>query len=173
MICGMNHSFLLPPLSAAELLERQRLLRAQNTPAALWRRANLIWQLAAGFNLSEASHISGLHYTNAHKWVRRFQAEGLAGLRSRPRPGRPSRYGPAREEQVLRAATSRPADLGLGFTTWSLKKLEAHLRGRRGLAGISRETVRRILERHGLRFGTGQTWCASQDPDFEVKKTPS
>jgi len=36
---------------------------------------------------------------------------------------------------------------------------------------ISRETIRRILARHGLRFLTGQTWCQSTDPEFEVKKT--
>jgi len=169
----MNHPFLLPPLSAEELLELQRLLRAETTPAALYRRCNLIWQLAAGFNLGEASEIAGLHYTNAHKWVGRFQRQSLGGLHGLVRPGRPRQYHSTREELVIGAASSRPPDLALGFTTWSLAKLESHLRRRRGLEQISRETIRRILARHGLRFLTGQTWCQSQDPEFEAKKTPS
>lgn len=166
----MNRPFLLPPLSAEELLEFQRLLRAQTTPAGLYRRCNLIWQLAAGFNLSEASEISGMHYTKAHKWVKRFQQSGIAGLSSLPRPGRPKIYGRDPETLVIQTATSRPQDLGLGFTTWSLAKLEEHLRQHLSLKSLSRETIRRILTRHGLRFLTGQTWCESHDPDFEVKK---
>jgi hypothetical protein len=75
------------------------------------------------------------------------------------------------EELVIKTATSRPPDLGLGFTTWSLAKLEAHLRQHPGISSISRETIRHILSRHGLRFLTGQTWCQSSDPEFEVKKT--
>jgi transposase len=169
----MNHPFLLPPLSAEQLLELQRLLRARSTPDALFRRCNLIWQLAAGFNLSEASEIAGLHYTNAHKWVGRFQREGLEALADRARPGRPRRYADQSEERIVGVATSRPSDLGLGFTTWSLRKLEEHLRRQPGMGSISRETVRRVLDRHGLRFLTGQTWCVSEDPEFEVKKTPS
>ena len=75
------------------------------------------------------------------------------------------------EELVIKTATSRPPDLGLGFTTWSLAKLEQHLRQHSGISTISRETIRHILSRHGLRFLTGQTWCKSNDPEFEVKKT--
>jgi transposase len=169
----MNRPFLLGPLSAEALLELQRLLRAQTTPAALYRRCNLIWQLAAGFSIAEATEVAGLHYTNGHRWVKRFQQSGLAGLHTRLRKGRPRIYREKLEDLVITIATSRPQDLGLGFTTWSLAKLETFLRARRGLESISRETVRRILIRHGLRFLTGQTWCQSKDPDFEVKKTPS
>jgi hypothetical protein len=72
---------------------------------------------------------------------------------------------------VIKTATSRPADMGLGFTTWSLAKLERHFQQHSPIAPISRETIRHILSRHGLRFLTGQTWCESDDPEFEVKKT--
>ena len=169
----MNRPFVLPPLSAEGLLELQRLLRAQKTSAGLYRRCNLIWQLTAGFNVGEASDIAGLHYTNAHEWVKRFQRSGIAGLSNLPRPGRPKLYGKKPETLVIQTATSRPSDLGLGFTTWSLAKLEEHLRARAGLKSLSRETIWRILVRHGLRFLTGQTWCQSEDPEFEVRKTPS
>lgn len=169
----MNHPFLLPPLSGEELLELQHRLRAETTPAALYRRCNLIWQLAAGFSIMEASEIADLHYTNAHKWVKRFQAAGPAGLSTRPRKGRPRIYQKKLEGTIIKTATSRPQDLGLDFTTWSLTKLEAFLQQRPGLESISRETIRRILGHHGLRFLTGQTWCESNDPEFEVKKTRS
>jgi transposase len=172
MLWGMNRPFLLRPLCAEELLELQRLLRLETTPASLYRRCTLVWQLAAGYSIAEASEIANLHYTNAHNWVKRFVNEGLQGLFTRPRAGRPRIYVANLEEAVIKAATSRPADLGLGFTTWSLRKLEDHLRSEKGLRNISRETVRRILDRNGLRFLSGKTWCESTDPDFERKKTP-
>ncbi|MBW1722772.1 MAG: helix-turn-helix domain-containing protein, partial [Deltaproteobacteria bacterium] len=100
-----------------ELLELQRLLRTPKTPAGLYKRCLLIWQLAAGYNIREAGQLANLHYTNAHKWVKRFQSEGLAGLKDRRRPGRPKIHGGQIEELVIKTATSRPPDLGLGFTT--------------------------------------------------------
>ena len=87
-----------------------------------------IWQLAAGYSIAEASQMTHLHYTNAHKWVKRFQSTGLAGLHDHQRTGRPRIHGGEIEELVIKTATSRPPDLGLGFTTWSLAKLENHLR---------------------------------------------
>jgi transposase len=169
----MNRPFLLRPLSADELLELQRLMRAESTPASLYRRCTLVWELAAGFSIADAAAMSRMHYTNAHKWVKRFLAVGLDGLRSRQRSGRPRLYDKEVETAVIQAATSRPADLGLEFTTWSLVKLQQYLRRTLRFKKLSRETVRRVLSRHGLRFLTGQTWCKSADPDFEVKKTPS
>jgi transposase len=167
----MNRPFLLPPLSGGELLQLQRLIRAQSTSAGLYRRCLLIWQLAAGYSITEAGRTANLHYTNAHKWIKRFVSDGLTGLHDRKRPGRPRIHGGEIEELVIKTATSRPPDLGLGFTTWSLAKLETHLRRNSGISSISRETIRHILSRHGLRFLTGQTWCESTDPEFEVKKT--
>lgn len=128
--------------------------------------------VGCGCNLTEASELAGLHYTNARIWVVRFENEGVEGLAGRLRTGRPRIYSEKDHTRIIEIATSRPADLGLGFTTWSLCKLEEHLRNQRGFEELSRETIRRVLRRHGLRFLTGETWCESDDPDFEVKKTP-
>lgn len=169
----MNRIHRLRELSADELLELQTLLRAENTTAALFRRCRVVWLLAGGYSIAEASGYVGLHYTNAHKWVKRFEAEGLEGLRSRSRQGRPRVYDQCAEDTVVDLATSRPKDLGLDFTTWSLTKLAKHLREHQQLPDISHETVRRILCRRGLRFLTGRTWCESDDPDFEAKRGQS
>jgi len=166
----MNHAHELRELLPDELVELQSRLRAEKTPGAHFRRCRLIWLLAGGYSIAQAASYVGMHYTNAHRWVKRFEAEGLPGLQTRPRPGRPRVYERAAEDLILDIATSRPQDLGLGFTTWSLEKLAQHLREHEGLPDISHETVRSILHRHGLRFLTGRTWCESDDPQFEAKK---
>lgn len=166
----MNRAHELRLLLPDELVALQDRLRAEKTPGAHFRRCRLIWLVAAGYSIAQAATYVGMHYTNAHAWVKRFEAEGLPGLQTRPRPGRPRVYQRRAEDLVIDIATSRPADLGLGFTTWSLGKLADHLRQHEGLPDISHETVRCILQRHGLRFLAGRTWCESSDPEFEAKK---
>jgi transposase len=166
----MNRTHELRQLSPDELVELQDLLRAEKTPGGHFRRCRLIWLLAGGYSIAQAAEYVGLHYTNAHSWVKRFEAEGLPGLQTRARPGRPPVYDETAEELVVDIATSRPQDLGRGFTTWSLHKLAHHLQQFEGLPDISHETVRGILRRHGLRFLSGRTWCESSDPEFERKK---
>lgn len=167
----MGRVLVFPDLSGKQLVELQRLLRSPSAPAGVQRRARLVWELAAGVSLSEASEWAELHYTNAHQWVKRFLAAGVAGLLDRPKSGRPRAYGADLTTEILKVATARPKELGLNFTTWSLPKLEEYLRERVGLEQVTRSTIRRRLREGGLRFQTGQTWCESNDPDFEVKKT--
>lgn len=168
-----NKPFLLPPPTAQERLELQKLIRAEKVPASVFRRCRLMWHLAAGYNMTESAELAGLHYTNAPIWVKRFHEEGLPCRSGKPRPGRPRVYEEDEETMVIQAATSRPTDWGLNFTTGSLIKLEKYLRTDRGYEALSRETIRSILHRHGFKFLTGQTWCESNDPELEVKKTRS
>jgi len=162
-----------PTLRGDQLLELQRLLRSRWTPAGQFQRAYLIWNLAAGYPLVAAAQFSHLHYTNAHKWMRRYLEKGLTGLTDLPRSGRPHDYDPEVHTLILKTATARPSDLDLPFQSWSLARLEDYLRVQMPGSHLSRETIRRILRRHGLRFRLGKTWCQSEDPDFEVKKTSS
>lgn len=169
----MSHIISFPELTGEQLVDLQHLLRSRSAPAGVQRRASLIWELAAGSSLAEASETVGLHYTNAHRWVRRFLASGVKGLNDGARSGRPRAYHPEATTEILKVATAHPQDLGLGFTTWSLPKLEEYLRQRSGSKHWARSTIRRRLRAAGLRYRAGQTWCQSTDPNFEVKKTKS
>ena len=166
----MARKLSFPDLPGNQLVELQRLLRSRSAPAGVHKRAQLIWHLAAGVSLTEASEWAGFHYTNAHRWVQRFLGSGVAGLGNRPKSGRPRAYGRRQTREILQVAAARPADLGLGFTTWSLPKLEQYLRRRPATKHLSRSTIRRRLREAGLRFRAGRTWCESDDPEFEVKK---
>ena len=169
----MARSLLFPKLKAAQLFDLQRLLRSRSTSSGLRRRCQLIWLLAGGATLAEASEWAEIHYTNAHLWVKRFLESGVAGLSDRPKSGRPRLYGKDIDTEVIKVAAARPKDLGLPFTTWSLPKLQEYLNQQPGLQGITQSTIRRRLHQEGFHFYEGQTWCESNDPDFELKKTKS
>jgi transposase len=72
---------------------------------------------------------------------------------------------------MIKIALSRPVDLGLPFTQWSIPKLRAYLIKKGLFPDFSNEWVRRLLKREGISLQRTKTWKESPDPDFEVKKT--
>src|ERR1700686_5035679 len=114
----MPRSLDFPRLKGSQLVELQQVLRSRSSPSGLRQRSELIWLLAGGASLAEASEWVGLHYTNAHLWTKRFLQSGLAGLADRPKSGRPRVYGKSVDTEVIKVAAARPKDLGLPFTTW-------------------------------------------------------
>src|ERR1051326_131318 len=167
----MPRSLDFPSLKVSQVGELQ--LRFRTTPASLRQRSELIWLLAGGASLAEASEGVGIHYTNAHIWTKRFLESGIAGLSDRPKFGAPKTYCKDNDTEIIKDAAARPKDLGLPFTTWSLPKLQEYLSGQTGLQGITRSTIRRRLHQEGFHFYEGQTWCESHDPELELKKTKS
>ena len=125
----------------------------------------MVWLLAWGASLAEASEWVGLHYTNAHLWGKRFWQSGVAGLSDRPKAGRPRQYDDKATTEILKAAAARPKDLGLKFTTWSLPKLQEHLRRQAGLGKITRSTIRRRLLQEGFRYREGQIGARAGIPN--------
>ncbi len=68
------------------------------------RRAQVILLSARGLTLEEISSSRGLNRTNCLKWRKRFAAEGVDGLRDKPRKGRPPSITPWQRAQVVRLA---------------------------------------------------------------------
>lgn len=62
--------------------------RAQTMPMGQARRGRAILLVAAGTSISEAGRMVGIGRRYIYKWVRRFQACGVAGLSDKPRRGR-------------------------------------------------------------------------------------
>ncbi len=63
-------------------------------------RALAIAQALEGASRAEAARLVGRERQSLRDAVVRFNAEGLAGLRNRPRPGRPEKLSPARQEEL-------------------------------------------------------------------------
>jgi Homeodomain-like domain len=86
-----------------------------------------------------------------------FNERGSAALRPSRSPGRLRRIDTHTREQIVAVALSRPHDLGLLFTRWSLPKLRNHLieaaqAGCDGARGLLRSSLpegasRRSVER--------------------------
>ena len=105
--------------------------------------------------------------------IRRFNAGGFEALRPRKASGRPAKYAPEEISVMLEVAGTRPHDLGLPFTVWSLRKLATHLVQCGVVKELHATTLGRILRDQGFSFQRTKTWKESPDPDFATKKNAS
>jgi transposase len=76
------------PLSPAEQEAIGELLRSRTVPAGYYQRALIIHWSARGQTPAEIGRRLEHKFDNVVKWIRRFNAEGLAGLNERPGRGR-------------------------------------------------------------------------------------
>ncbi len=102
-------------------------------------------------------------------WLKRYQAEGIEGLKDRPMPGSPSKITKEYEEQLGSAARRRPRSLGQPYSLWTLQRLADYMALETGIR-VSSETVRRVLASAEIVLSRPQHKISSPDPEYLVKK---
>lgn len=91
--------------------------------------------------------------------IRRFEAEGIAGLQDRPRPGKPLRYTDEFRKQMLSTLEEPPPK---GQAVWDGPALAKHLK-------TSVHAVWRVLRKEGVCLARQRSRCVSTDPEFTAK----
>jgi len=149
-------------------------LRDKTLSARVWERYRIIGELVSGRSVAETADRIGCAMSRVYDWLHCFNAGGFARFEAAPNPkGKPATIGAEQIRALIRTATSRPEDLGLPFTDWSVAKLHAYCAQHRMLPECSDEWVRRLLRREGLTHQRTKTWKQSNDPCFEEKKGAS
>src|SRR5262245_23861000 len=160
----------LRDLTTAERRELERRARSRTEEARLVVRAKIVLGLADGERPYRVAERVGVGRAAAYEWLHRFNAEGLKGLTDHPRPGRPHTYTHEQRAEVIAAALTKPADLGLPFASWTLDRLQSYLAEHKGI-GIKRTRIDEILIAEGLRWRKQETWFGHKvDPEFAAKR---
>ena len=106
------------------------------------------------------------------RWMKRYMAEGLEGLKDAPKPGNPGKVTAAYEEHLLSAVRRRPRSLDLPFSSWTLQRLADYLAEMTGIR-VEAESVRLHLLKHEIVLSRPQHKISSPDPEYLVKKRRS
>lgn len=160
-------------LTDAERTTIERLAHSRTAPARQVERAQIVWQAYQGRTVWAIAQHLHLHPQTVRDWVKRFNAEGLAGLDDRPRSGKPPTYTPEQTGAVIAAALSDPQDLGQPFGSWTLDRLAAYLSEQKALP-IKRSRISELLVAEGLRWRQQETWFGERvDPAFAEKRGAS
>jgi transposase len=136
-------------------------IRDDLTPSALRRRARhepnrraalrllAIANALDGMSRAEAARLAGMGRQALRDAVVRHDAEGLAGLHDRPKPGRPQRLGEAEQAALAARVFAEPDPERDGSSAWTRADLGAWLADRFGKA-FHPSSLSRVLRRLDL-----------------------
>ena len=102
-------------------------------------------------------------------WRKRYAADGLKGIKDRPRPGRPQIFGPVQVAGIKALACTPPPDKDIPLARWSGAELVAQAAPEGLVESISPATVARWLAQDAIKPWQHRSWIFPRDPAFEVK----
>src|SRR5881397_1399305 len=105
--------------------------------------------LALALVLEGAARAAGMDRQTLRDWVHRYDAEGLAGLRDRPRSGRKPRLTPEQEAELAAAVERGPGPDRDGVVRWRRIDLKALIETRFAVR-LHERSVGKVLRRLGF-----------------------
>jgi len=132
-------------LGAGELRREARRCR----DGAASRRMLALALVLEGASREEAARAAGMDRQTLRDWVHRYNAEGLAGLRDRPRSGRKPRLTPEQEAELAAAVERGPDPDRDGVVRWRRADLRALVGARFGVR-LHERSVGEVLHRLGF-----------------------
>jgi transposase len=157
-------------MTAEEIEAIKRLAHSRTEGAAKVERAKIIWLAHEGHRVPAIARDLGLCEVTVRERIKRFNEKGIDALADSARSGRPWTYTVEQVGEVIAAALTKPADLGLPFASWTLDRLEAYLNEVK-LIAIKRSRIDEILITEGLRWRKQESWFGERvDPEFAEKR---
>lgn len=149
----------IPQCSETDRQVLQEWARSRTMESRLVERARIVLGCLEGTPVNTVAESLQVRPNTVIDWRRRFEREGVAGLRDRPRPGKPPRYTAEFRRQVLAALEQPPPR---GQAQWDGPTVARHLRQ-------SVHAVWRVLRKEGICLARQRSWCVSTDPEFAAK----
>ena len=126
--------------SNEEVAELGRLVRGSKVSVRDRFRANIILRRLEGKSETEVAQALGCRLGAVCKWSKRFDAQGITGLKDAPGRGRKERLPTEKISLVLERATRPPQ----GRVRWSIRSMARE-------AGVSKSTVQRIWNHNDIK----------------------
>ena len=141
-----------------EVLELSRLARGSKVSVRDRFRANIILLRLEGKSETEVTSALGCSLGAVCKWSKRFDREGIVGLKDAPGRGCKALL-PAESISLIVERATRPAQ---GRIRWSVRTMARE-------AKVSKSTVQRVWSHNDIKPHRLETFKISNDPNFEEK----
>lgn len=89
--------------------------------------------------------------TSVRRWIRLYESEGLEGLKTKPRPGRPAKVDDEYRRLLVQVVQTPPRQLGYSFNRWTLAHLGLYMDRETGIT-VSPSHLRKILKGLGYVY---------------------
>jgi transposase len=162
----------IPTLTPEQLDALEELYRTTRN-ARLRTRAQMVLLAAERcLTAAEIAEIVRAGEETVRRWLKRYLAEGVEGLRDEPHPGAPRKVTEEYLEQLIHAVRRRPRSLDLPFSLWTLQRLADYMAESTGIR-VTYESVRVHLKAAGIVLSRPQHTITSPDPEYALKKRRS
>jgi transposase len=125
-----------------------------------------------GRSRTEAAELNGMDRQTLRDWVHRYNADGVAGLKSRPHPGRAPALSALQRAELLDLVIQGPDPRIHGVVRWRCVDLQAEV-ARRFSVTVHENTIGRWLHELELTRLQPRPYHPKKDPEAEAafKKT--
>lgn len=162
----------VPSLTTDQLEELDNLYRKAEQPRLRTRAQMVLLSAEKRLKADEIAEIVRASQVTVLRWLKRYMAEGIEGLKDAPREGSPAKVTEAYQQQLIETVRRRPRSIGLPYSMWTLRRLADYMAEETGLR-VSYETVRRELGKADIVLSRPQHTISSPDPEYKVKKRRS
>lgn len=132
-----------------ELAEIHQAMKGKN--AKVVKRASMIHNLHQGYAPAEVAQLHHVSEATVYNWFNRYQAEGIEGLKNKPKSGRPPKADASYRQRLAQVVESNPQDHNLGFSVWTLPGLQAFMERETGI-GLSQNRLSEVLQDEGYVY---------------------
>jgi len=150
------------PLPECSELDRKILeqwAHSRTEESRLVERAKIILKCLRGERVLSIARDLKVRPNTVIEWRRRFEKQGVQGLKDRPRTGKPLHYEAEFRNKVLKTLELPPPS---GQARWDGPAVAKHL-------ATSVHAVWRLLRKEGICLSRQRSWCVSTDPEFIPK----
>ena len=155
--------------------ELRRAAKRCRGDAAAARRMLALALVLEGRPRGEAARHAGMDRQTLRDWVHRYNAQGLSGLRDRPRSGRKPRLTPEQTAELGRVVEKGPDPDRDGVVRWRRADLRALVETRFGVL-LHERSVGKLLHRLGFARLTARPRHPASEPEAQAafkKASPS
>jgi transposase len=154
-------------LTVEQRAELRAVVNSPDVSAAVATRARIVLWRAEGRQKQEVAALAGVSRPTVDLWLRRFGADGVAGLVDRAR-GAGREQVPASIRARILAATRTSPPAGSGLSHWSSREMAAFIMRTEGVY-VSYHYVAKLWRETGLKPHRQGTFKVSRDPAFAEK----
>jgi transposase len=153
--------------------EKKELYDILDANSLIRYRAKIILLGGEGYTVPEIREMTNIYDKTIRKWIHRFNDNGVHGLFTKIDYSGMVKINDKTRKEIIQTALTGPRELGLKFSTWSLRSIAGYVKEKKIVKdGISHTTIRDILIECGVEWRHSKIILGSKsrDPEYDLKK---
>ena len=115
------------PVSEITDKEKNKLYSLLDTNPEIRYRIKIVLLAGEGYTVPEIREMTNLYDKTIRKWIHKFNDNGIVGLFTKIDYSPMVKIDNDTRKQIVKIASTNPRELGLKFSTWSLRSLAGYL----------------------------------------------